>query len=94
MIEPCMFTFLANKCAPGQGRAHSDNPNLRAQALLQDCMQHLQAVFNDPNFVPQANTSIEQYCPDLFISTSSFAENRDYAWIASTFQQIKRQWAR
>ncbi len=89
MIEPAMFSFLANKCAPGQGRTFTDNPHLRAQALMQDCMQHLQALFNDVNFIPQANASIEQYCPDVFISTASFAENRDYAWICSTFQSIK-----
>lgn len=89
MIEPQMFSFLANRCHPGQGRTFSDNPHLRAQALLQDCMQQLQRLFNDVNCVPQANASIEHYCPDLFISTASFAEIRDYAWIASTFQSIK-----
>ena len=89
MIEPQMFSFLANRCHPGQGRAFSDNPHLRAQALLQDCMQQLQRLFNDVDCVPQANASIEHYCPDLFISTACFAEIRDYAWIASTFQSIK-----
>ena len=31
MVEPEMFTFLVEKSDPGQGRVHSDNPNLRAQ---------------------------------------------------------------
>ncbi len=89
MIEPCMGVFLANKCSPGQGRSDSDNPNLRARALLQECMQELQRLHNSVDFVPQANASITLYCPDLFISTAAPAEQRDYAWICSTFQNIK-----
>jgi hypothetical protein len=89
MVEPCMGVFLANKCSPGQGRDHSDNPALRARALLQECMQELQRLHNDVDFVPQANASITLYCPDIFISTAAPAEQRDYAWICTTFQSIK-----
>lgn len=89
MVEPCMFTFLANKSSPGQGREHSDNPALRSRALVQECMQELQRLHNDIDFVPQANASVAEYCPDLFISTASPADQRDYAWICTTFQSIK-----
>jgi hypothetical protein len=89
MIEPCMGTFLANKCSPGQGRDHTDNPQLRARALTQECMQELQRLHSNVEFVPQANASITLYCPDIFISTAYPAETRDYAWICSTFQTIK-----
>ncbi len=89
MVEPHMFTFLANKCSPGQGRDYADNPKLRSQTLNQECMQELQRLHNDANFVPQANASITAYCSDMFISTASPAEQRDYAWICTTFQTIR-----
>ena len=86
MVEPCMFAFLAEKSDPPQGRNASDNQALRAQALAQQCMQELQRLHNDAAFTPAQNADIAPWCRDLFICISQPAEQRDYAWIATTFR--------
>jgi hypothetical protein len=91
MIEPQMFQFLSEKSDPPQHRLASDNPNLRAQSLAQEAFQELQRLHNDADFVPTHNASVTLYAPDIFISTAHCAEQRDYAWIATTFREIKTQ---
>jgi hypothetical protein len=91
MIEPQMFQFLAEKSDPPQDRLAADNPNLRAQHLAQAAIQELQRLHNDPVFVPAHNACVALYAPDIFISTAHCAEQRDYAWIATTFREIKTQ---
>jgi hypothetical protein len=89
MIEPSMAQFLALKSDPPQDRNAVDTPALRAQALTQECLQELQRLHNDVDFVPQHNADVSMYVPDMFITTAHPAEQRDYAWIATTFQSIK-----
>jgi hypothetical protein len=90
MIEPCMYKFLSEKSDPPQNRQASDTPALRASNLAQECLQELTRLHNDVNFVPEHNASITMYAPDIFISTAQPAEQRDYAWIATTFRDIKK----
>lgn len=89
MVEPRMFALLAERSDPGQGRAHCDNPNLRAQTLLQECMQELTRLHNDVNYVPQHRADVTEWCPNFFICIAQPAEARDFAWIATTFRTIK-----
>lgn len=89
MIEPSMAQFLALKSDPPQDRNALDTPALRAQALTQECLQELQRLHNDVDFVPHHNADVSVYVPDMFITTAHPAEHRDYAWIATTFQTIK-----
>ena len=89
MVEPRMFQFLAQKSDPGQNRASSDNPALRAQTLAQECMQELQRLHNDVAFIPTANADITNWCRDMFICIAQPAEPREYAWIADAFRKIK-----
>lgn len=90
MIEPCMYRFLSEKSDPPQDRQAADTPTLRAANLAQECLQELTRLHNDVNFVPQHNASVTMYVPDIFISTAQPAEQRDYAWIATTFRDIKK----
>jgi hypothetical protein len=91
MVEPEMFTYLVEKSDPGQGRVHSDNPNLRAQALASNCMKKLTAMHNDVNFVPTATCDVTDYAPHFFLTIAQPAEQRDFGWISTTFQGIKTQ---
>ena len=88
MVEPCMFAFLAEKSDPPQGRIASDNEALRAQRLAQQCMQELQRLHNDAGFTPTHKADIAAWCRDIFICIAQPAEERDYAWIASTFRSF------
>jgi hypothetical protein len=90
MVEPCMFTFLAEKSDPGQDRTHANTTELRAAALAQACLQELQRLHNDVTFVPQAVADISMWS-DMFIPIAQPADWRDYGWISSTFLNIKKQ---
>lgn len=89
MIEPRMFRFLAEKSDPPQDRQGADVSSLRASSLAQECMQELTRLHNDENFVPEHNADVSLYASDIFISTAQPCERRDYAWIATTFRDIK-----
>ena len=91
MVEPEVFTYLVEKSDPGQGRVHSDNPNLRAQALAANCMKKLQTLHNEVNFVPTESAEVTDYAPHFFLSIAQPAEQRDFGWISTTFQSIKTQ---
>jgi hypothetical protein len=78
MVEPEMFTYLVEKLDPGQGRVHSDNPNLRAQALASNCMKKLTALHNDVNFVPTESAEVTDYAPHFFLSIAQPAEQMDF----------------
>jgi hypothetical protein len=91
MVEPCMFEFLAAKCAPGQTRTHLDTDALRAKAVSEACMIEIARLHNDINFVPIANADVAFCCPDFFVSTAQPAERRDVAWIATTYGKIKKE---
>jgi hypothetical protein len=90
MVEPRMFAFLVEKSDPPQGRTASDNPALRAQTLAQLAMVELMRLHNDAAFMPTNNADISQWCRDMFICIAQPAEERDYAWIATTFRSVTR----
>ncbi len=91
MVEPCMFSFLAAKCAPGQTRTHLDNESSRAKAVSEACMIEIARLHNDIDFVPIANADITLYCADFFVSTAQPSEKRDVGWIATTYSKIKKE---
>jgi hypothetical protein len=89
MVEPAMFEFLAAKSNPVQDRDHINNKELRAKAISEQCMVELTRLYNDVDYVPQANADVTHYCRDFFVSTAQPAERRDFGWISTHFNKIR-----
>lgn len=90
MVEPSLqseFHALQNAASD---RLALQEPQLRITQHKQRCIERITRDFvNNPDFIPQANPSIQEWCEIDFDSSVVGSDPRSWIWVAQRMQEIK-----
>jgi hypothetical protein len=90
MVEPCLqeeFHAMANASTD---RLAVHEASLRINAAKQRALERITREYvNNPDFVPQSNPSIEEWCQTDYDVSRIGSDHRSWIWVATKIQAIK-----
>jgi hypothetical protein len=90
MVEPCLqeeFHAMANASTD---RLAVHEPFLRINAAKQRALERITREYvNNPEFVPQSNPSIQEWCETDYDVSRVGSDHRSWIWVATKIQEIK-----
>jgi hypothetical protein len=90
MVEPALQEFFHAMQNASSDRLSVHDPALRIQSSKQRMLEKITRDFvNNPNFVPQQNPSIQEWCTLDFDASLVGEEPRSWIWVAQKMLEIK-----
>jgi hypothetical protein len=90
MVEPILQSEFHAMANANQSRLAVHEPDLRINSNKQRIIERITKDFvNNPNFIPQSNPSVAEWCDTDYDSSVIGKEPRSWVWVGMKIQEIK-----